>query len=87
MSVVPLLERINDAILNPFITLLFAVAFVVFLWGVFEFIRGADNEDARKKGGKNIQWGIIGMVIMFAVYGIIRVILSTFGISATTFPF
>lgn len=78
-----LLNSINEVILNPIIYLLFAVALVVFLWGIFQMIRGAASEDARSDGRRNIMWGIIGMLIMVSVYGILDVILNTFGITGT----
>ena len=80
-SVISLLNRINDVILNPFIFLLFSVAFLVFIWGVFEYIRDAGNERERFGFKEKIMWGLIGMLIMVSVYGIIRLILTTFGIS------
>ena len=43
-----------------------------------------DNEEEREKGKKNMLWGIIGMTIMVGVFGIITIILNTFGISSDT---
>ena len=56
------------------------MAILVFFWGIFQFIGNAASEDARDKGKKNIMWGIAGMFIMVAAYGIIKLILGTFGI-------
>ena len=75
-----LLNKVNAIILNPLITLAFAVALMYFLYGVYEFIKESDSEDARSKGREHILWGIIGMFIMISVYGIIRVLLTTFGV-------
>jgi len=80
-----LVGKIEDAILNPLIILLFALALVYFLWGVFEFIKGADSEDARKIGKSHIVWGIVGMAIMFSVLSIKKIIENTvdgFGIDS-----
>lgn len=76
-----LLNGINQFILNPLIGLLFFVALFVFLWGIFKFIGNAASEEARETGKRNMMWGIIGMFIMIAVYGIIRLVLGTFGIT------
>ena len=46
-----LLQNILDNIVNPIITLLVAVAVVVFLWGILQFIRNAESPDKRKEGG------------------------------------
>lgn len=84
-TVTLLLNKINRYILNPIIGLLFLVALLTFLWGLIELIAKAGSEDARQSGRRNIMWGIVGMFIMIAVYGIIRIILNTFGIQAPTY--
>lgn len=76
-----LLNGINQFILNPLIGLLFFVALIVFLWGVFRFVANAGSEDARETGKRNMMWGILGMFIMVAAFGIIRLVLGTFGIT------
>lgn len=74
-----LLENINSQIVNPIILLLMGAGLIVFLYGLVEMIQGADNEDARKKGQQHMIWGIVGLFIMVAVFGIINVIISTIG--------
>jgi hypothetical protein len=72
------LGKVVVQIINPIILLLAASAFVVFLWGVFEFIRQAGDEGKREEGRRAIFWGIIGLVIIFGAYGIINLVLSPF---------
>lgn len=72
-----LLYNIELFILNPIIYLLFGLALIVFLYGVFEFIRNSDDTEERKKGGQHILWGVVGMAIMFSAYGIINFVLNT----------
>ena len=67
-------------VINPIILLLSAGALIVFLWGVFEFIRQAGNEEKREEGRKAIFWGLIGLVIIFGAYGIINIALKTFNL-------
>lgn len=71
-----LISKIQVIILNPLILLMIVIALAVFIWGVIEFITGADNEEKRKKGKQHIIWGIIGLTIMIGVKGIIEVILN-----------
>lgn len=80
MSIDALLDRISNAILNPFIILLFAASTAVFIWGVVKFIAGAADDKVREEGKKNILWGVVGMFIMMSVFGIINVLLGTFDI-------
>ena len=83
MSVVPLLSKINQFILNPLITLAFAVALLVFFWGIFQFINSETADAKRDEGKRKILYGLIGMFVMFSAFGIIRLILNTFGIHGT----
>jgi len=77
MTVDQFIIRLADVVLNPLIQLMFAAALIVFLWGVFEFIKGSDSEDARATGKSHIIWGIIGMFIMVSVYGILQILGNT----------
>jgi uncharacterized membrane protein YidH (DUF202 family) len=72
---------INKTILNPLIQFSFIIAFVVFIWGVMEYLRNANNPTEREKGQKHMIWGIIGLVIMLGVYGIMNILINTFGLS------
>ncbi len=64
-------------IVQPLITLMFIVAVLVFVWGVVEMIMNASNEEARQTGTRHMMWGLIGLFIMFAVYGILNFLIST----------
>jgi hypothetical protein len=74
--------RIINDILVPVIL---AIAFLVFLWGVYKyFIQGAADEESRKEGRQFVLWGIIGFVIIFTVWAIVRVLMGTLGLSENT---
>lgn len=77
ISAETLLKNILSNIVNPFVTLLVAVAVIYFLWGVFQFVKNADSSDEREKGGRHMMWGAIGLFIMSTTYGIINLIIHT----------
>ncbi|MDP3726549.1 MAG: hypothetical protein Q8R36_05135 [bacterium] len=85
-AVTSVVQKINQFIINPLIGFLFALAFVVFLWGTAEFILQADNEAAHTKGKQHMIWGIIGMVIMFGAFTIMTIIGNTIGASVPGLP-
>lgn len=87
MTVVQLLNNINRFILNPIIILLFAIALLVFFFGIFQFIRSETADTKREDGKKKILWGIFGMFIMVSAYGLIKLVLGTFGLTAKGYPF
>ena len=72
-----LIENISKLIVNPAIELLIAVAFLVFLYGVFEFVMNSGDEKGRDQGKQHIAWGLVGLFVMVSAFGIIKVILNT----------
>lgn len=78
-SVVTLIHKINQVIVNPLITLIFAAAVLIFLYGVFEYVKGADSDDARSTGRNHIIWGVVGMFIMISTFAIMDLIMNTIG--------
>jgi len=76
-----LLKKIEVAIINPLLYFMMGLALVYFLWGVVEYLMHGDEPDARATGTQHIIWGIIGLTIMVSVFGIMRLIESTIGVS------
>ena len=64
--------------------LMFAAAFFFFLWGVFQFVRAAGDEDARKAGRDHIIYGVIGLAVMASVYGLVNFLTSSINLTTTT---
>jgi hypothetical protein len=81
MPVSTLVAKITTAIINPIIALIFAAGFLVFVWGVVQFLAGlAQNSEAADEGKQHMLWGVIGMAIMIAATGILRMIANTIGV-------
>ena len=74
------LDKIEANLVFPLVTLLLGIAFLVFLFGVFEYIKGAANEAERTKGQKHMMYGIIGIVVMLSAVAILSIATATFGI-------
>ena len=60
------LGKVEAAILTPIITLLALGAFVLFVWGVVQFIAGSADEEKRKTGQMHMIWGIVGLGVLAA---------------------
>ncbi len=71
--------KVEDAIINPIILLLFAGALAYFFWGIIIFINNTDNPTGKEQGKKHMFWGAIGMTIMVAALGILRFIDAVVG--------
>ena len=81
-TVTSLLSKIATYILNPLIVLGFVVATIFLFYGIAEMIWKADSNDL-EKNRNNVKYGIIGLFIMFSVYGILNLVINTFGIPCT----
>ena len=64
------------------IPVIFALAFAAFIWGVtkYFFIHGADDKE-RANGRQFILWGLLGLVLLFSIWGVLNILLSTLGIA------
>jgi hypothetical protein len=72
---------------NVAVPLLFAVAFIVFLYGVAQtYIFSHGDQEAVGKGHKLILWGIIGFVVMISIWGLVNVVANTFGLGGQYAP-
>lgn len=85
ISIAPFLNDLNRLIINPIILLVFVVAFLISFIGILQFINSAADDTKRGKAKDKILYGLIGMFIMFSAYGIIHLLLRTFGISSPSY--
>lgn len=61
--------------------LLISLAFIAFLYGVLVyFIRVTDDVKKRVEGRKYMIWGIIALFVMFSLWGILKIVNTTFGV-------
>ncbi|MEK7586158.1 MAG: hypothetical protein AAB477_02945 [Patescibacteria group bacterium] len=74
-----LVESIDRVIINPIIFFLFAAAMAYFLYGVVQYLLSPGNEEVKKTSKSHMLWGVVGLFIMVAVFGIEKLILSTLG--------
>ncbi len=78
MSIKDIIDKITKEIINPTIYLLFALATVMFVWGIVQYIYSSGQGQTQK--GKNIMLGgIIGLFIMASAYGIVKLLCNFFG--------
>lgn len=70
-----LTEDIVELVNTSVVPLFYALAFLLFIYGMvrFFFFGGEEN---RAKGKTFMLWGIIGFVVMFSVWGIVRLLMT-----------
>jgi hypothetical protein len=67
-----------DIINRILVPVLFALAFIVFIWGAFQtFIWGANSEEVKENGKNLMLWGLIGFFVMVSVWGLVNILTGT----------
>src|SRR3989344_7230179 len=73
------IKRILDAALP----LIIAIAVVWFIWGIFMYVVAVDDE--KKSAAKDkIIYGIVGLFIMISVWGLVNILVRTFGLNTVS---
>lgn len=83
MAAAATLEDIIDTIrdiVDTIVPLFMVVAVAVFLWGIIRYITAAGDEEKKKAAKDYIVYGLIGIFVMIAFWGIIQVVATTFGV-------
>jgi hypothetical protein len=86
---VSVIKRYSDGIISiintVIVPVLFAVAFLMFLFGVFKyFILGATEQKSREEGRDFVLWGLIGFVVILSVWGLVSIVATTFGLTVSS---
>jgi len=78
-------DKITSVIINPILALIFASGFLVFVWGVVEFLAGQNGiGEGTSNGKRHMLWGLFGMFIMVAAWSIIQIINNSLGGASAT---
>lgn len=67
-------------IVDLLIPLVVTLAVLFFFWGLAVFVLNAGDEEKRKEGRNIMVWGIIALFFIVAVWGIVRLLASIFGV-------
>ncbi|MES2315280.1 MAG: pilin [Patescibacteria group bacterium] len=74
-----LLCKFNE-LLGAVLPFLIAIAVVIFVWGVIQYVIASD-EEAKSAGRDRIIYGIIGLVVIVGLWGLVRLVTNTFGLN------
>lgn len=74
--------KITTFINNTLIPLIFTIALLVFIWGMYEsFIQGGKNPDKQKEGRQLMIYAVVAFVLMVSIWGIVNALASGLGFS------
>jgi hypothetical protein len=65
-------------VVKSFVPLLFGVAVLIFFWGMAKFVLNSGDEAGVAEGKQTMFYGLVGLFVMFSIWGIIRIIEATF---------
>lgn len=84
-KVFKILSNVNTIIINPIIILFIAIAFLFFIYGVFEYLWKSKSDPSKiKEGRSHMGWGLFGMFIMISVLGLFKFLLNSLPTSERT---
>ena len=66
-------------ILRWIIPVVVVLGLVYFVWGVASYVIGND-EEAKKKGRDRMIYGIIGLAVIVALWGLVNILIGTFNL-------
>ena len=69
-------------LLSAVVPVLIALAVVYFVWGVIAYVISND-EEAKKRGRDRIIYGIIGLAVIVALWGLVNILTNTFQVTGT----
>ena len=77
-----LLGRISS-IVDDIIPFIIWLAVFVIIWGIFNYLVRATDEEKRADARKYIVWGIIALFFMLSIWGFVNILLNTFSLKRT----
>ncbi|MDB5194387.1 MAG: protein of unknown function with transrane region [Parcubacteria group bacterium] len=73
-----------DGLIRLALPLTAALALLVFLWGLAQFIFEGGSEKSIESGRNRMVWGVIALFVIFSVWGIVSLLRITFGLDPYT---
>ncbi len=72
---------------NVLVPVIFAIAFIVFLYGIARAYIFSGGDAAKvSEGHKLLLWGLIAFVVMISLWGLVNVVANTFGLQGYYAP-
>lgn len=68
------IQKVADNILTPIVEILALAAFLIFVWGIVQYIQNAYDDTKRAEGRQHMIWGIVGLAILFSANALVRLV-------------
>jgi uncharacterized membrane protein YidH (DUF202 family) len=70
-------------ILDALIPFIIGLAVFVIIWGIFNYVAHAAEEEKRAEARSYIVWGIVGVFFMISIWGFVTILINTLGVGST----
>lgn len=74
-----ILQFVGDLIATV-IPLIIGLAVLLFLWGVLKYVTSGGDPEKRTEARNTMIWGIIAIFVMVSVWGLVNILVDTFGL-------
>lgn len=72
-----------QGIFDKVIPFIIGLAVFVIIWGIFNYLVHAAEEEKRAEAKKYIIWGIVGVFFMLSIWGFVNILVGTFNLKRT----
>lgn len=86
MTFASIIAKLINDIINPMIPLVFTLAIIFFFWGLAMYILRSGDPAKRKEGTQMMTYGLLGLFVMFSVWGLLAIVSNTFSLDNTSLP-
>lgn len=73
-------------IVKSIVPLLYAIAIMVFIWGVIQYFLNPNNAKEKESARKYILLGLTGLFVLVSVSGLVQILRETFGVTGSPIP-
>lgn len=77
---------IISSIFNPLVLLFLGLAVLYFMWGVLKYVRRGESDSDAAEGAKMMAYGIFAIFVMISVWGLVTILVNTFGLETSALP-
>jgi len=74
---------ITNMLWNIVVPLLFVIVTIIFMYGVMNYVWHGGDKTKRAEGLQYIIWGLVGLFVMFSVWGLVNILSATFNLKNT----
>ena len=75
-----------ENLINKVVPLIIGIAGLVFIWGLVSYVTAGGDEEKKKTARDTMVYGIIVLFVMVSVWGLVNILVGTFGLNNATSP-